>query len=312
MVSRSFKTTFSIAIILLSIFPENTLYAQDRGGYTGSFLRLGLGARARALGGAFTAIPGDGYSVYYNPAGLPDLPGKEVTLSYRNLSLDRTFIYTGVALKIPPTGGFALGWLHAGIDNIDGRDSNGNPTQTFSDSRNGFLFAFGVNIAEGLNIGMGGTILRQDVVDITATGFGLNFGILYKPLSFVSIGAAIRDINAKLSWNSEPLFDRGSTTSDAFPQVYTAGAGIDVKRYNTLVVFDIYKNSKSDPGFRIGFESKAHNTLVLRAGMNDGELTTGFGLKIPLMKSEGFLNYAFEMNNRDPDSPQIISFSVAF
>ncbi len=103
MVSRSFKTTFSIAIILLSIFPENTLYAQDRGGYTGSFLRLGLGARARALGGAFTAIPGDGYSVYYNPAGLPDLPGKEVTLSYRNLSLDRTFIYTGVALKIPPT-----------------------------------------------------------------------------------------------------------------------------------------------------------------------------------------------------------------
>ncbi len=297
---------------LLIVYSSGVLYAEDRGGYTGSFIRLGLGARARAMGGAFTAIPGSGYNAYYNPAGLPDLSSREFILSYRDLSLGREFYYTGIAVKVPPTAGIALGWLHAGIDNIDGRDSDGNHTQTFSDSQNGFMFAFGVQVLDNLNLGIGGTILREELVNITATGFGLNLGIIYKPLPFLTTGASVRDINAQYSWNSDSLFDLGSTTINQFPTVYTAGAGIDVKKYDTLVVIDVFKNSKSDTGVRFGLENRTLDTLILRTGMNDGDFTAGFGLRIPFKGNVGLLNYALEMNERDPDTPQIVSFSILF
>jgi len=228
--SQPFKKSLLLILPLLIVFSSVSLQAKDRGGYAGSFIRLGLGARARAMGGAFTAITGSGYNAYYNPAGLPDLSSREFILSYRDLSLDREFYYTGIAVKVPPTAGVALGWLHAGIDNIDGRDSDGNHTQTFSDSQNGFMFAFGVQVLDNLNLGIGGTILREDLVDISATGFGLNLGIIYKPLPFLTTGASIRDMNAQYTWNSGSLFDFGSTTTNDFPTVYTAGAGIEVKK----------------------------------------------------------------------------------
>ncbi len=309
---RPFRTLLLRFLPLLIVYSSGVLYAEDRGGYTGSFIRLGLGARARAMGGAFTAIPGSGYNAYYNPAGLPDLSSREFILSYRDLSLGREFYYTGIAVKVPPTAGIALGWLHAGIDNIDGRDSDGNHTQTFSDSQNGFMFAFGVQVLDNLNLGIGGTILREELVNITATGFGLNLGIIYKPLPFLTTGASVRDINAQYSWNSDSLFDLGSTTINQFPTVYTAGAGIDVKKYDTLVVIDVFKNSKSDTGVRFGLENRTLDTLILRTGMNDGDFTAGFGLRIPFKGNVGLLNYALEMNERDPDTPQIVSFSILF
>ena len=47
-----------------------------------SFEDTNTGARAAAMGGAFTAIADDVYAVYYNPAGLYQLGRKEFSASY--------------------------------------------------------------------------------------------------------------------------------------------------------------------------------------------------------------------------------------
>jgi len=299
-------------LLLALIFTAGSLYAEDRGGYAGSFMRLGLGARAKGMGGAFVGIPGDGYSIYYNPAGLPNLTAREAAFSYRNLSLDREFFYVGFATKLPPIAGLAIGWIHAGVGKIDGRDFTGTHTRMYTDNQNGFLFSFGLKIHPSINIGIGGTILREDLVYITATGFGLSAGIQYKPFNILTLGAAVRDFGAHYSWNSESLYERGSSITDKFPTVYTAGACLNIERFNTIVLFDIFKNTKSEPGYRVGLENRYIDRIAIRCGIDDGCFTAGVGIRFPLIQNEGCLDYAIGTSDIDPEIAQVISFKIVF
>jgi hypothetical protein len=61
---------FMLAVWMLLAASRGLGGDTGRGGYAGSFLRIGLGARAMAMGGGSAAILNDAYSAYYNPAGL--------------------------------------------------------------------------------------------------------------------------------------------------------------------------------------------------------------------------------------------------
>ena len=302
----------NVALTILLLIPQLQLRAEDRGGYAGVFLRLGLGARAKALGGAYVANPGDGYGAYYNPAGLARLQRKEALLSYRNLSLDRSFHYVGFAAPMPPKAGMAAGWLHAGTNNIDGRDFSGNHTGTLDDSQNAVMFGFGLQLPANVQIGIGGTYIRENLLDISASGFGINLGVLYRPFDFLSFGCAVRDLNARYSWNSESLYERGSSTNDKFPAVFSVGTALRSDRYKSTVYIDVFKNSKSEAGVRLGIENEVTNNLFLRAGINDGNLTAGGGLTVPVSGVTGRFDYAVEISDIDPEAIHVISFNVQF
>jgi len=129
-----------IVFMIVNVAKSELLAEEGYGGYAGAFLRMGLGARPKALGGAYTAVAEGSYAGYYNPGAFPRNNYKELTLSYSALSLDRNFNYVGLVIPITPrTGsgekplkaGVHLGWINAGVDNIDGRDSNGRHYATF-------------------------------------------------------------------------------------------------------------------------------------------------------------------------------------
>ena len=64
-----------IILVLLSQFPS--LFGAK---YAGEAFTLGAGARALALGGAYTAISDDPSGLYYNPAGLASINGRQLLL----------------------------------------------------------------------------------------------------------------------------------------------------------------------------------------------------------------------------------------
>ncbi|MFC1514259.1 hypothetical protein ACFL5P_04525 [candidate division KSB1 bacterium] len=310
MISKCKK--FSLIVLAVLILDLPMLFAQDRGGYAGSFLRMGLGARAKAMGGASVALAGDFYNLYYNPSGLPEIENRTASFSYRNLSLEREFYFTGIASKLPPNAGIAVGWIYTGISRIDGRDFSGNHTEMYSDSKNAFLFAFGLQVHERINIGIGGTYLRESLVDLTAKGFGLNAGAIIRINKNVIIGTSIRDFGAKFSWNTSDLYERGSTVTDNFPLVFTTGTSVNIERIHTSFLFDIYKNSKSDTGYHFGFENYYLKSLFLRSGIEKGNFTTGFGINIPYSDFKGHIDYAFGTSDIDPEIAHIITFTLCF
>ncbi len=63
----------------------STLASNKNVGTTGfSFLKLGVGAKAIAMGGAYSAVADDPSIIYYNPAGTINLKGKHCPIANMN------------------------------------------------------------------------------------------------------------------------------------------------------------------------------------------------------------------------------------
>ena len=59
-----------------------TLFAETNAGLAGSYLRMGLGAQAIAMGNSGVALSANGFSAYYNPAGIPYLDKRHLSMTY--------------------------------------------------------------------------------------------------------------------------------------------------------------------------------------------------------------------------------------
>ncbi len=55
-------------IILLQCLLFNLAFSQGTNSF--NFLQMNIGSRAQGMGNAFTAIPGDVNSIYFNPANV--------------------------------------------------------------------------------------------------------------------------------------------------------------------------------------------------------------------------------------------------
>ena len=318
-------------IIYLSLFFSflfNPASAETPGGQAGSFLRLGLGARAIAMGNAFTGLARDGFSGYYNPASLPFMTRPEVSFSFGNLSLDRKHNFIGFSTYLNPKSkndsadkksiraGFALGWLNAGVDNIDGRDSDGNHTGMFSNAEHAFYFSFGIRPADFIAIGFSAKVVNSrfpKMLDedetLSASGFGMDFGVYITPIEKLSFGAVLRDFKTKYTWNTEKLWERATTTINKFPMLLRLGAAYQLP-LNAQVAADAEFNEEQGWRIYMGGEIPYKNLLVGRAGFNSDRFTFGFGLLFDIWKTRAELSYAYDTINITPSAEQYFSLRI--
>ncbi len=123
--------TIILTLCLISIAPT---WAQDIsrvGTSAAQFLKLGVGARAAALGEAAVTAAGDVTGLYWNPAGLASVTRTSLAISRNELYADLSYNFIGV---VQPLGaGSAIGisafYLDSGdieittLDNPDGTGS---------------------------------------------------------------------------------------------------------------------------------------------------------------------------------------------
>jgi len=187
------------------------------------FEDLGVGARGIGMANAFTGLADDGYSIYYNPAGLQRIGWKELALDYGKL-------YWGLDDN-SPLGQSFLGYAHH-IDNlgnlkIDGTFGFGwlNFALTRYYREDTFMFAFGKRIpglrvgslAAGLSLkilykGFKKTLYTENAVNLDTgelkvgrdpvfengyshTGFSTDLGLLYDLGRHHSFALVVKDIN---------------------------------------------------------------------------------------------------------------------
>src|SRR4030067_2937381 len=86
--------------------PSCGVWGQAKVGTAGAqFLEVGISARAVAMGEAFTSIVDDASSVYYNPAGLALVPGREVMVSHVLYVADINYSFVALAFPVDKLGG---------------------------------------------------------------------------------------------------------------------------------------------------------------------------------------------------------------
>ncbi|MFC1562776.1 PorV/PorQ family protein [candidate division KSB1 bacterium] len=299
-----------ILLILLLFFCDEISYCAE-GGYAGSFLRMGVGARPKALGGAFVAVADDSYAAYYNPAGLPYIKDRYVNFSFMFLSLDRKLNYFNFSQTIKPSGGISIGWINAGVGNLYERSSEGEKGSIIDYSENAFCFSFAQTINKYISFGITGKLLYHKLYQLTAKGFGFDFAILAKPVKNLRLGFIIKDVNSGYSWNSNEIYERGTSTENNFISVTKAGTSYYIEKHQLLFAFDIEKNQKSDSKFHLGLEKTFKDQFSLRSGINDGNLCFGGGLKISLFGKMSFIDYSFENVEFDESPNQILTLTLS-
>lgn len=328
--SLQLVTGFGILLLTVLSFVQPAA-AGTNAGTAGAFLRMGLGARALAMGDVGVAIPGNGFGIYYNPAALPYLKQMTALSTYNYLSLDRHLNFIGFAAPLhPPAGipgktlsaGMGVGWINAGSGDMEARDPDGKPLGTFSNSENAFYFSFALCVTEKLALGISPKVLYNYFPDLTSgeslksTRLGFDAGILFNPIERLYLGAQARHINAQYRWDTSTLWGSdGTVRTEKFPRIYRLGAAYQTD-FGLLVTGEFETSDQNDNQIHAGAEyliiAPSENSFALRAGYDDEDLAFGIGYGFALWKVRGQFDYAYQIQQIPPFDSQVISFSVSF
>jgi hypothetical protein len=227
----TYLTAASILLLLTLLLLLPTVARADK--YAGAFMDDGGGARALALGGAFTAVADDPSTTYWNPAGLSGVQDKALLVMHSERFgdlVDRDF-----ASYIQPVdwsifggdqSGLGISLIRLGIDDIpftedlrDALDVNNDSIvdddellglfalqdqiQFKSDSELALFLSYAERKGDW-RIGGSFKFIRQSVGDYSSLGIGLDLG-LYRPAVWrgLDVGLKLQDITTTyLSWST--------------------------------------------------------------------------------------------------------------
>ncbi len=308
------KNIFVLWIILLPAI----LFASENGGYAGSFLRMGLGARAISMGNTGVAHPTNAYSTFYNPASFGVIEDHLVGLSYSFLSLDRRFEFVSFSMKVPPEAGFSIGWIESGVGDLKSYNSIGEIAGDINQTANAVYFSFGRKFSDKLSVGVSLKILFEfindgtDEFDYSSNGVGFDVGILYKINDDLILGGHVKDINSKFKANTDKIFERGGTTIDKFPVSSRIGAFYHTPLQWLRAAYDFEWSNKGLKKHHLGLEAVHGKNLALRIGLNGDNIVFGGGVDFMIFKTVSYLDYAFVPSIIDEGSSHVFSWQILF
>lgn len=289
-----------LIVVMMLAFTPGKVNAQAKVGTTGAqFLELGVSARAMGMAEAFTAVVDDISAVYYNPAGLVLLYGREAALTYIKMPADVNFGFAAVGLPLESVGG-VIGLSFYGLNSgdmiertyFDGTiDGTG---RTFSWKSGALALSYGRYLTDRFSVGFSVKYIGEFVHDYSASGWaadvGTNFDTGFRGFRIAMIitnfGPDMRMIQ-----KDYPL-----------PINFKFGGSIHViEGEEHLLTFAAEGSHPSDnlEKYNTGLEYTFNEMFSLRFGSRfnydaDG-ITAGGGIKVPLgEESDLRIDYAFQ------------------
>jgi len=201
-------------------------YGQAAG--VGAFSRLTFDARGLAMGNALVADATNDVSPYYNPALMPNATRQRVSASAALMAYDRQLQSLEFTTPLGPTAGVGVGLIHAGVGNIDGRNADGERTETLSTDEFAVSLSFGNRFLDRLSVGVNFTLYQSDVIPDTAPtrGFGVDIGATYRVTSRLKLAGSVNDLLAKYDWSTGAV--GGQSRTDHFPIRVLLGGSYEI------------------------------------------------------------------------------------
>jgi len=200
---------------------EGTTRVAQRGA---NFLEVAVGARARAMGEAYTGIASGATATFWNPAALGSI--EKLTLSYTYLDMygDLGISHQFAAAALPLFGGAAavsyIG-LNSGdiprtdVSNPGGGNQGTGEVYTFSAKALGLHY--GRRLTDRLQVGFTGRYVSEGITQATVNWWSLDFGTMFNTgLYGMTIAAALANVGPTSRYEGGLITTR-ITTDQAFP-----------------------------------------------------------------------------------------------
>jgi hypothetical protein len=260
-------------------------FSDQTGGYPAEYLYSFSGdARGLALGLAQTAASGRASDLYSNPASIANLWWQEASFSFTPLFEDTQLmaLFYGYPFKEKYTIGAGL--LRLSSQGAEKTNELGEAISTFSDNETALLVGCGYKLSEELRAGADIKLLSQDIDTYSARNFGLDAGLIYDYTPTHTWALALMNVLP------------GKMGEDDLPAVARIGFlhRFFQKKLNLAFdasFIDVLKNQASTRWY-MGIEYFLYEWLSLRGGVNQKQISAGFGLNQRLID----LNYAFIYN----------------
>ncbi len=198
------------ALTLLMIL-STWLFAQGvtkTGTTAGKFLSVGIGPRAIAMGGAFASNANDATAMYWNPAGIDQVPNNQFVFTQSNWFVDIKINYIGAVFKAGAIGtiGFNMTAMTMGDMEVT---TEKNPDGT-GDYFSAGMYAFGFSIARHLTqkfiIGANLKYVQETISQSVAQGVALDIGTMFQtPFYGIRFATSISNFGTKMHMTGDDL-----------------------------------------------------------------------------------------------------------
>ena len=235
------RKTFTLLLSIAIFLPVTALAGPGRTG--AQILNLGGGARARALGDAFSAMSGDVTTSLWNPSGLADMPesklrsGKtaaQASMFYADYSapfgeagegLYYTFISGAMPLGDVGTVGATLQMQGQGTIAVT-TDSPDILREESLGTNFALTFSYADRVTESLSAGINGKMIRMVLGRESGSSYAVDLGMQYLvPFDLIptTVGVAIQNVGPGISFIDE-------NQADPLPRFLRLGTSMSLYR----------------------------------------------------------------------------------
>lgn len=252
-----------------------SLRAADPGDTGLAFLKIGVGARAAAMGEAYVAVAQDPTALFWNPAGIAVAPDLEVHATHNEWIQDVRYEYLAAVRGLRGHAvGAQIGLLHMG--KLDGRDANGDFTESFRSYDMFIGLSYGRRLTKSIEIGGTGKFLYEKIQSFTATGVAGDLGVRYRtPLRGLTLAATATNLGPEMKFEEDAFL---------LPVAARVGAAFRTRALlqGLLLAADLRFPNDGDAKANVGAELQVHEMIALRGGAKlnyDEEVgTVGIGI----------------------------------
>lgn len=295
-----------ISILFLIIISPVFLFAAGDTGL--AVLKIGVGARAAALGEAFVATADDASGIYWNPAGSVWIEKRQAHFTHN--SWIQGIKHNVVSLTFPTSvGTFGIGFLLNSIDGFEYRTfASEEPQGQFSSQDFSISINYSRKIGDNLSIGTNFKYINEKIYVENANGYLFDLGARYlTPVNGFSLALVLQNFGFTTKMIEENI---------RLPQTLRAGgaytfpfAKLDKRLLLSLDYVQIFDNMSY---LNIGMQVKPVSTLALRlgyqAGMDEKDLSAGFGIHFGIIN----VDYAYVPFGRDLGDSHRFSLTTTF
>ncbi|MBC7187215.1 MAG: PorV/PorQ family protein [Calditrichaeota bacterium] len=285
------KMRLSFSILLAVTVAATPLLAgnDNTGTSCANFLKIGVGARAAAMGGACVASVTDYSALYWNPAGIARIGGAHVGIAYTDWILDISHSFIGATYSLGPWGtlGASLNLLDFGeMERTTPSEPYGTGTY-FGASDLALGVAYARELTDRFAVGVQFKVIRESISFSSASTIAVDAGTQFiTGFHGMRLGMSITNFGGKMTMRGtdqmvkadiddviegNPLKEsRLETEAWPLPLTFRMGLSLDVLRsdFATVTVNTDFVDPRDvNPYATLGTEIAWNKMVFLRGGL---------------------------------------------
>ncbi len=295
-----------LSLLSIFIFAHSLLAVSKSGTSAAQFLKIGVGPRATALGGAFTALANDVSALYWNPAGAAWIADRQFIVTHTEWFADINHEFAGLNIPISRAAAIGLSFCTLTIPDMEQttiQEPEG--TGIYFDVQDISLgMTYSRKMTERFSFGLSVKYIQQKLFNESASTFAVDLGgLLNTGFKGMRMGIAMTNFGGKLKLEGRDLIvnfedtpARLETQNWPLPISFRFGLAMDIiglreglmlkESQRLTVLVDGSNINDSKETMSLGIEYSWNENFFLRGGYRINhdmeDLSAGIGTQFPV------------------------------